>query len=79
MGNLTPGAKYIYENDGYKIYSRKEGSNERTIVGETKLYKQLKKQQLWHDILEAAETNSALHLILEQAKMLYYLSKENGT
>jgi len=30
-------------------------------------------------IKQAAKTNTALHLALEQAKLLYYLSKEHGT
>jgi hypothetical protein len=79
MGNLTPGAKYIYENDGEKIYAREEGSSERTIIGETNTGTRLRETQLWKDILEAAKTNTALQLALDRAKVIYYLSKDHGT
>jgi hypothetical protein len=39
----------------------------------------MREKQLWDDIIEAAESNTALQLVLEQAKILYYLSKEHGT
>jgi len=35
--------------------------------------------KLWREIHREAETNSTLREALERVKMLYYLSKENGT
>jgi len=33
MGNLKPGAKYIYERNGDKVYAREFGEKERTLIG----------------------------------------------
>jgi hypothetical protein len=33
MGNLKPGAKYIYERNDNIVYAREFGSAERTVVG----------------------------------------------
>jgi hypothetical protein len=39
MGNLTAGAKYIYEKERGKIYAREQGSSNRFLIGETNLAK----------------------------------------
>lgn len=83
MGNLTPGAKYIYERVGGVVYSREFGKTERQIVGynyDEETLKQLKKlgeTKIWEEIFEAAETNTVLEEALEKVKVLYYLSKES--
>lgn len=33
MGNLKPGATYVYERDGDSIYAREFGEKERTLIG----------------------------------------------
>jgi hypothetical protein len=88
MGNLKPGATYIYERVDNKVYAREFGSNERTIVGydydpkDFETYKRIAEDYLedtlWQEIREEAETNSTLQEALERVKILYHLSKDNG-
>jgi hypothetical protein len=88
MGNLKPGATYIYERVDNKVYAREFGSNERTIVGydydpkDFETYKRIAEDYLedtlWQDIREEAETNPTLQEALERVKILYHLSKDNG-
>ena len=33
MGSLKPGATYIYERDGHKVYARIVGENTRQLIG----------------------------------------------
>jgi septation ring formation regulator EzrA len=35
--------------------------------------------KLWQDIRQAAKNNPALHDAIERVKMIYYLSKKDGT
>jgi hypothetical protein len=85
MGSLVPNAKLIYERVGEKVYARREGETERTIVGyayerdplDHRNYKSTPKEsQLWHDIRLAGETNHAIADLLEKVKTIYLLSKE---
>lgn len=86
MGNLTPGAKYIYERVGGAVYSREFGKTERQLIGynyDEETLKQLKKfgeMKIWEEIFEEAENNLTLQEALERVKVIYYLSKkENGS
>lgn len=83
MGQLKPGAKYIYEQVNGITYAREFGTTHRTIVGmDYEAYKfihDMKDEELWRDIREAAKSNEALHQAMEKCKILYYLSKENGS
>jgi hypothetical protein len=80
MGNLIPGATYIYENDGQKIYARAAGSQDRVLVGETmyQVYQQREEDHLWRSIRETAKTNPALQDALDTALIVYELSKKDG-
>jgi hypothetical protein len=82
MGNLKPGATYIYERADGVTYAREFGATERTVIGwdyNAKLkLDQDKEDQLWKEIRQAAKTNSVLQTELERVIMLYHLSKENG-
>ena len=78
MSLLKPGATYVYENDGNKIYARESGSNVRILIGETDVFKSMKETQLWHEIRKAAETNPTLQKELDRVKILYYLSIKHG-
>lgn len=40
---------------------------------------QWQKEQEWQDILKASETNQALQAAIERVKILYYLSKDDGS
>jgi hypothetical protein len=94
MGNLKPGATYIYERNGEEVYAREFGETERKLIGykyemEDKpdprtddgrpLHEHMKENQLWGEIRRAAKTNSALHEALERAILIYHLSKDHGT
>jgi hypothetical protein len=77
---LEPGATYIYERDGPRIYARKVGDSERVLIGEDyALDIQQRRMELsdaWIPILEAAEHNPALQDALERVKIIYELSKQ---
>ena len=80
MGRLTPGATYVYENDGQKIYAREFGSKDRLLIGETmeRVYQERADDHLWRQIRAAAQTNTTLKDALDRALELYHLSKHHG-
>lgn len=93
MGNLKPGATYIYERNGDEVYAREFGETDRKLIGykyqmEGKpdprtddgrpLHKKMMEDKLWGSIRRAAQTNSTLQEALDRVKILYHLSKENG-
>ena len=85
MGNLKPGAKYIYERADGVIYAREEGAdpNTRVEIGydwNLAVFRQdqMAESKLWHDIREAAKTNPALQAELDRVIMLYHLTKEEN-
>ena len=89
MGSLVPGATYIYERQGGVVYAREAGApaSERKEIGwdwehdtnparvKSATRESIMENQLWHEIRQAAEHNEALQQVLEQAKILYALSK----
>lgn len=89
MGNLKPGAKYIYERHDGVVYAREFGSDpstrieigrnydHRTPDGKP-LHDHLMEDKLWGEIRRTAETHPALQAELERVKMLYYLIKEEN-
>ena len=89
MGNLKPGASYIYERANGITYAREVGSTERTVIGwdykpdkpsdGREMYLETKERILWKQIREAAKTNIALQNAIENVKIMYHLSKSNGT
>jgi hypothetical protein len=93
MGNLKPGATYIYERNGEEVYAREFGEADRTLIGykyemEGKLdprtndgrplFEHIREDKLWGEIRRAAKTNNALHEALERAILIYHLSKDHG-
>lgn len=91
MGNLKPGATYVYERDGGTVYAREVGADPstRTAVGwdhpidprtpdGRPLHEHLKEDKLWGEIRRAARTNEALQEALERVKIIYHLSKDYG-
>jgi hypothetical protein len=80
MGNLKPGATYIYERADGVTYAREFGANDRTAVGwdyDIKLKSDaLKEEKLWEEIRQAAKINPALQIELDRVIMLYHLSKK---
>lgn len=90
MGNLKPGAAYIYERNGEEIHAREQGTAERTMIGyqyENKIdprtadgrpvYEHIKEDKLWGEIRRAAKTNKSLQSALDRVILIYRLSKEN--
>ena len=73
MGTLESGASYIYERDGGTVYARKFGSSEKRVVG---MDYPVTDNVNWHDVMVVAKTNPALQRALDNAIMLYKLSKE---
>ena len=84
MGNLKPGATYVYEHADGVTYAREFGAphNERFEIGRT-LEKQseidnLKEDKLWGEIRRSAKSNPLLQQALDRAIMIYHLSKQHG-
>ena len=84
MGQLKPGATYIYERDGNTVFRRESGALDREVVGYDArmndgrpLADHIQEEKLWGQIRQAARTNTALQDALERAIMIYQLSKTN--
>lgn len=91
MGNLKPGATYVYERNGEEIYAREVGQIERTMIGyqyENKidprtndgrpLYEHMKEDKLWGEIRIAAKSNKALQNAIDNVIIIYHMSKDHG-
>ena len=88
MGNLKPGATYIYERNGNEVYAREFGQTERKLIGYNHttpdsrtsdgrpLHKHILEDKLWGEIRQEAKTNPALQTALDRAIMIYRLSKD---
>lgn len=77
MGTLKPGATYVYERAGGITYARESGSTVRTPIGWDYTAKYVDELRLWQDIRDCAKTNPALQKVLDNAIMIYKLSKDN--
>lgn len=86
MGQLKPGATYIYEKADGVVYAREFGKTERKEIGWAydprtpdgrPLHDHLKDDKLWGEIRRAAKTNPALHEALERVKIIYHLGKKD--
>ena len=83
MGNLTPGATYIYESpdNGKTVYARAAGSTEQTLVGynlpnrRDPMQYDIIETHLWQDIVEAGKTNPTLQKTLDRAILIYQIIK----
>lgn len=84
MGNLKPGATYIYERADGVTYAREFGdpASARFPIGwdaDTKdTLTKLKEDKLWGEIRRAAVVNPLLQEALDRVKIIYELSKDNG-
>jgi hypothetical protein len=91
MGNLKPGATYIYERNGDEVYAREFGEKDRTLIGykyemENKpdprtndgrpLREHIMEDKMWGEIRREARTNITLQKALDRAIMIYRLSKD---
>ena len=84
MGQLKPGATYLYERNGDTVFRREFGALDREVVGYDArmndgrpLVDHIQEEKLWGQIRQAARTNPALQDALERAIMIYQLSKTN--
>ena len=80
MGQLKPGATYIYERDDQKIYAREFGSPHRILIGETmnRVYQERQDDYLWRQIRNEAEHNPALRDAMNRVLELYHLCHNRG-
>lgn len=89
MGDLKPGAKYIYERNGEEIYAREFGDKERKLIGYQyensvdprtddgrPLHEHMMESKMWGDIHRMAKTNPTLQKALDRVIMIYKLSKD---
>jgi hypothetical protein len=81
MGNLKPGATYIYEHADGITYAREFNADPSTRVAIGWDYEVQKKAEitaqtiLWEQIYLAAKTNPALQEAIDRVIVLYQLSK----
>lgn len=78
MGSLKPGTTYIYEYTGGIVYAREFGQTARFEIGRNHVADDVEEERLWGEIHREAKSNPALQELLDRAKLLYYLGKENG-
>ena len=86
MGDLTPGATYIYERVDGIVYARESGSTDRTAIGwdydprtedGKPLISHIQEKKLWGEILRAAKSNPALQEALDRVIIIYKLSQSD--
>ena len=78
MGNLVPGGTYIYESPdgGLTTYARLEGTNERIMIGQSWMAKELVEQRMWENIYRNRNQNTALQRAVEECIIIYKLSED---
>ena len=80
MGNLKPGATYVYESpDGDETtYAREIGAplESRIMIGQSWLAKEQIEQRMWTDIYKHRNRNVALQHAVEECIIIYKLSEE---
>ncbi len=89
MGQLKPGATYIYERANGVTYARESGADPSTrfAIGwdhdpnrpgdGSKTYANAREARLWKSIRETAKTNPALQRVLDRAILIHNLVKKN--
>ena len=81
MGNLKPGATYVYESPdgGETTYAREIGAppESRIMIGQSWLAKQQIEKRMWAEIYPKRNLNPALTEAVEKCIIIYKLSKEN--
>ena len=81
MGNLKPGATYIYESPdgGDTVYAREMGAptSERIMIGQSWQARERVEQRMWNEIYPKRNLNPALTEAVEKCIIIYKLSEEN--
>lgn len=79
ISKITEAIIYESPDGGETIYVRESGSAQRQLHSESPraadLHAQLKEDQLWGQIRRAAKTNPTLQRALDEAVLIYTLSK----
>lgn len=87
MGQLKPGATYIYEKADGVTYAREFGADPTTRLPigwdfprpmDTILGVPVSDISIYVEMHEAAKSNPALQKAIDQCKIVYHLSKEYG-
>jgi len=87
MGNLKPGATYIYERDKGTVYARESGADPSTRIemgweydprtsDGRPLHDHIMDNKLWGEIRREARTNMTLQKAIDRVIMIYKLSKD---
>ena len=80
MGNLKPGATYIYESPdgGETTYAREIGEplESRIMIGQSWLAKEQIEQRMWNEIYRKRNLNPALTEAVEKCIIIYKLSED---
>ena len=80
MGNLKPGATYIYESPdgGETTYAREMGAppESRVMIGQSWMAKEQIEQRMWTDIYKHRNRNNALQHAVEECIIIYKLSED---
>lgn len=79
VNKITEAVIYESPDGGETIYVREHGSTQRQLHSQSpravSLHEQLKEDQLWGNIRRAAKTNPTLKQALDEAILIYTLSK----
>lgn len=82
MGQLKPGATYIYESPdgGETTYAREIGTTDRVMIGQShraqSMREQIQEDKLWGEIRRKAKTHPGLQAELERVIMFYTLLQQ---
>lgn len=81
MGTLRPGATYIYEREGGRIFAREFGSTDRRIIGYDSKTQETAERRYYmsemNDILRMCETDPTMKELLDKLFVMYKLKKTN--
>jgi len=79
VSKITEAVIYESPDGGQTVYVRNPGESTRQLHSESQEVKTLRQQvqddQLWHNIRKEAHTNPTLKRALDEAIMIYNLSK----
>jgi hypothetical protein len=85
MGQLKPGATYIYERVNGTVYAREHGTLARKEIGwdydprtsdGRPLHDHMMDDKMWGDIRRTAKTNKSLQKALDRAILIYNTIKD---
>jgi ADP-ribosylglycohydrolase len=80
MGQLKPGATYVYESPdgGETVYAREFGAlpESRTMIGQSWKAKEQIEKRMWAEIYDKRNQNTALQSAVEQCIIIYKLSED---